>query len=153
MRPSDSKIAYIVMLRFLQKMWERTAYEDLLILLDGMCLSLDGKRSMGGALVSDWEKATGGKAMSTMEEGFGAARAFLRYWYEIGPQEEIKNVMDAMETGDGAALWAECWAEVSANVDAGEPFKTAFWYGANAEGKPGRLDRNPVTGLPQFIED
>jgi hypothetical protein len=154
MSPFDSKITYVVTQRFLQRIYERTQYEDVVGLLDGMCLSLDGERSMDPALVYDWGKATRGKATFTKKEGFEAAKAFLRYWYHIGPQEDIKSIIGAMENRNETwELWNECWNEVSANLNAGEPFKTAFCYGTNTEGKPGRLQRNASTGFHEFLED
>ena len=161
MRPFDSKMAYVVTHCFLQRIWERKKYDDLVVLLDGMCLSFDGERSMDPALVDDWAKATASKVSFTKREGFDAARTFLRYWDEIGPGEEIKSIIHSMETSRGgepvrqeiAELWNSCWDEVSANLDAGDPFKTSFCYGINEQGKTGRLQRNAKTGFHEFVED
>ena len=159
-QPFESRLAYVVTHCFLRRIWERTGYEDLVVLLDGMCLSLDGERSMDPAIVYDWAKATSGKATFTRQEGFEATKVFLQYWYEIGPQDEIKNVIESLETSCGepvrteiAALWDACWNEVSTNLEAGHPFKTAYWYGTNGAGKNGRLQRNAETGFHEFVED
>ncbi len=160
MQPFKSRLAYVVTHCFLRRIWERTEYEDLVVLLSGMCLSLDGERSMDPAMVYDWAKATSGEASFTRQEGFEAAKAFLQYWYEIGPQDEIKNVIESMETSCGepvrteiVGLWDTCWNEVSANVEAGHPFKTAFCYATNRDGKAGRLQRNAGTGFHEFVEN
>ncbi len=53
---------------------------------------------------------------------------------------------------DTAATWNGCWDIDCENIRAGDPFKTAYSYGTNAEGKRGFLQWNR-DGRLEFIED
>ncbi len=78
-------MAYVVTHLFIEKIYERTHYDDLSVLVSGMSLSLDGQRSMDPAMVHDWAGVVGNQNSFTRTEGFGAARRYLENWYEIGP--------------------------------------------------------------------
>jgi hypothetical protein len=130
----DSKTAYVVTRLFLEKVFERTGYEELIVLVSGMCLSLDGERSMDPAMVHDWTGVVRERNSFTKYDAFAAARAYLDNWYAIGPHDEIKAVIDSMMVGtsgepvlpETAEIWNRCWETLSENQRSGELFKTAY---------------------------
>jgi hypothetical protein len=136
----DSNVAYAVTHLFLQETLERTKYEDLIVLVTGMVLSADGERSLDPAMHHDWDGMVGLRTSFCKTEAFAVARAFLVHWYEIGPQEQIKSVIDAMAVdarGEPlndvvAQCWNQCWETVCEDLVAGEPFKASFWHGTRA---------------------
>ncbi len=159
MQQLDSKLSYVVMHRFLEKLWE-DGNDDLGGLLGSLCLSIDGERSMDPAMVFAWVKVTQNKSCFTEREAFAAARAFLEAYNEIGPLAEIKAVLDLMEgpapqEPDGSnslKLWHTCWNEVTKNARSGAPYKAACSYARNAHGQPGRFQRN-ADGFLEFVPD
>ena len=154
----DSKLSYVLMHRFLQKLWEN-GNDDLGSLLGGMCLSLDGERSMDHAMVYDWVEVTKGKQGFTDREAFVAARDFLESYYKRGALPEVKVVLTFM--GNAAqqepnthalTLWHACWDEVHENLQRGVPFKTAYSYGRDREDRPGRFERNERGDLEVVLD-
>jgi hypothetical protein len=159
MQPLDFQLSYVVMLRFLERFWEG-GNEDLGSFLGAMCLSIDGKRSMDPAMIYDWSRVTQNRGSFTEQTAFVAAKAFLADYYVRRPLAEIKAVLDviggpvdrAPSTTDALTLWRNCWNEVSENARSGDPFKTAYSYGKNAQGEPGRFQRS-VDGFLEFVPD
>jgi hypothetical protein len=159
MQQLDSRLAYVVMHRFLEKLWEAGNVE-LGGLLGGMCLSLDRERSMDPAMISDWRSVTDRKNSFTEREALDAARVFLTCYYNRGPLPEITAVLEHMrdsgnqdaDSQGSVALWHTCWNEVAQNAQVRNPFKTAYSYARNAQGEPGRFQRN-VEGFLEFRPD
>ncbi|HEY5095535.1 MAG TPA: hypothetical protein VII69_10490 [Candidatus Eremiobacteraceae bacterium] len=161
MQENEHIRAYVATHLFLESIYNQTRYEDLMVLVSGMSLSSDGQRSIDPAMLDDWTEVVGSRKLSTRIEAFAAARDYLVNWYEIGPQDEIKAVIDSMETGDDgrpvlsgtAEIWDRCWASVCEDFSAGEPFKTVFSYATSVNGKPGRMERRASDGFLEFVED
>jgi hypothetical protein len=161
MQENEHMRAYVAARLFLESMYDQTRYEDMMVLVSGMCLSSDGERSMDPAMLDDWNDVVGSRKLSTKPEAFAATRDYLVKWYEIGPQDEIKAVIDLMEFGDDgravssstAEMWDRCWVSVCEDFNAGEPFKSAYAYGTSVNGNPGRMERRASDGFLEFVED
>lgn len=72
MEERSSKMTYVVARPLFEKMYERTLYEDLIVLTTGMQRGLDGERSMDPAMVGDWARAVGSQTSFNSDEGLSA---------------------------------------------------------------------------------
>lgn len=153
-------MCYVVAHLFLEHTLWRTGYEDLVVLVSGMCLSSDGERSSDPAMVHDWAHVVGGRSSFNKNDAFIAVRAYLQNWYEIGPQEDIKRVIDAMAIGPGGEPldrevsrdWDLSWQTVCENVATGNPFKTSLMRGIDANGNHGHIEWLQSGGM-RFVQD
>lgn len=73
------------------------------------------------------------------------------------PLVEIRRALSFIGTAKhpnalALSVWHDCWDEIRDNADRGASFKTAYCYGHNPEGLPGRLQRNEQ-GFIEFVAD
>lgn len=156
----SSKMTYVVAQLFFTETCARTKSEDLLTLASGMLLSLDGERSGDPAMIYDWAGVVGSRTYFTRLTGFIVTREYLENWYAIGPQPEIRAVIDSMSVdADGEPLdatvraeWNSSWERVLDNLHARTPFISAHWPGTGLQGRSGSAEWTPANSY-EFIED